>query len=54
MHPVRMSEELSEVENCTRLLFQDIKYGSVHSGNWVKRGIRAHGQISQREQIGVS
>ena len=54
MHPVRMSEELSKVENCTYLLFQDIKYGSVHYGNWVRRGRRAQGQISQREQIGVS
>ena len=54
VHPVRMFEELFKVASRTHLLFQDIKYGSVHSGNWVKRGIRAHGQISQREQIGVS
>ena len=54
MHPVRMSEDSEVEESCTHLLFQDIKYGSVHSGNWVKRGIRAHGEISQREQIGVS
>ena len=26
---------------------------SVHYGNWVRRGTRAQGQISQREQIGV-